>query len=503
VALLAVLAVSVVIGQVEAQVHIANVSMLYLLAVLGTAIRFGRGPAIAASIAAFLVFDWFFLEPLHNWTVTDPQELLALLLLLAAGTVTGQLAADQRRRAHEARDSARESALLYQLARILAEADLGRGLDAALELLRTGVGLGAVVVRSQDERGQVASTASAGATDLVALANAAGREVRVLDDTSRADMRWVRVVPPRPTDAAPPSVHVVPLIAHEQRVGTLALVPSAMSGGLRASDAPLLAAAAALIGAAIERSHLRRIATETEVLQRADELKSAVLGAVSHDLRTPLASILASASSLRQKDVTWSEAERADFLADIESETRRLTRIVTNLLDLSRLEAGSLHPERAWYDLGALVDDVAGRLGDRAPGGVSVRLPDDLPAVLLDYVEIEQVLSNLVENAIRHGGTAPRIEIVVTRHDDTVSVEVADRGPGIPGDALGRIFEPFYPVAGRTRGGIGLGLAVARGLVRAHGGSVWARRRDGGGSIVGFDLPLQGEAAPDGVAPAR
>jgi len=205
------------------------------------------------------------------------------------------------------------------------------------------------------------------------------------------------------------------------------------------------------------------------------------------------ASIVASAGSLRQTDVQWTAAERESFLSDIESEARRLSRIVSNLLDLSRMESGTLHPDRSWYDLAALIDDVVGRLRPLTQGHrVEARVPEDLPPVSLDYVEIDQVLSNLLENATRH--TRPGTAIVISAAIDgpEVIVEVSDDGPGVPKDALDRVFEPFFRgSSGGSPRGTGLGLAVARGLVEAHGGRISVRNRPEGGAVFRFTLPLE------------
>ena len=291
------------------------------------------------------------------------------------------------------------------------------------------------------------------------------------------------------------------LQAGGRRIGTLAIVRASPRPG--AADDRILTSVATQLAGAIERSRLRRRATEAEILRRTDELKNALLGAVSHDLRTPLASIVASAGSLRQTDVQWTDAERESFLSDIETEARRLSRIVSNLLDLSRMESGTLHPERSWYDLAALIDDVVGRLRPLTQDHpVEVRVPEDLPPVSLDYVEIDQVLSNLIENAARHtpGGTA----IVISAHiaGPEVVVEVSDDGPGVPSDALGRVFEPFFrgPSGGTPRG-TGLGLAVARGLVEAHGGRISVVNGGKGGAVFRFTLPIEQPArTPAAVA---
>lgn len=354
-ALASVAAVSVLISLVEQYAHLANISMLYLVAVLATASAFGSGPAVLAAVAAFFTFNWFFVKPVHTLTVAEPSEWVTLVLFLVTAVVTGQLAAGQRRRATEAEQREQEAVL---------------------------------------------------------------------------------------------------------------------------------------------RARLQEQAAETEILRRADELKDALLNAVSHNLRTPLASIITWAGSLRSKDLAWSEVERREMAEAIEHEASRLNHIVGNLLDLSRIEGGGLKPAKEWHDLKSLVDDVAGRIGPVSDGhDLEVRVPDDLPPVPLDRVQIDQVLSNLVENAVKHTPSGTRVRISAESRVGEVEIAVEDTGPGIPGRAVARLFEPFFRDDGAPPGGVGLGLPVARGLVEGHGGRMWAEEGKGGARFV-FTLPLTGLAAP-------
>jgi two-component system sensor histidine kinase KdpD len=311
----------------------------------------------------------------------------------------------------------------------------------------------------------------------------------------------VRIVSPtrRTRGAAsslPEGVHLVPVRVADRRIGAVLLAQP--SEDFSSADDRLVSAAATQIGLAAERDRLKKEATEAEILRRTDQLRTALLNAVSHDLRTPLATIIASAGSLRQHDVPWTEDERQGFAQAIEEEAERLNRLVSNLLDLSRIEAGSLRPNKSWHDLGLLVEDVVRRLASvtfRHP--VAVDVPADLPPVLLDAVEIDEVLSNLVENAAKYSPLDSEIRIEVRREGTSVRVVVADRGPGLPDAALPHLFDPFYRVMdGQPRPqGLGIGLAIVKGLVEAHGGHAAAQNRPGGGARFTFTLPVGGQLA--------
>jgi two-component system sensor histidine kinase KdpD len=315
--------------------------------------------------------------------------------------------------------------------------------------------------------------------------------------------RWVRVVSGyRRAGQAVDNVRRVPIEHGDRRLGSITLVLGS-EAALSAADDRLLSAVAAQVGQSVERERFRRAVTEAEILRRTDELKTALLNAVSHDLRTPLASIIASAGSLRQDDVSWSDDDRRDFATAIEEEAQRLNRIVGNLLDLSRIEAGTLRPEKGWYDFSALVEDVFGRMGSLAENHrLTSDIPDDLPPVPLDYVQVDEVLSNLLENAIKYTPAGSEITVSAGADDGQLVVAVEDNGPGIPAESLERLFDRFYRVEanGRRPRGTGLGLSVAKGLVEAHGGSISAENRPTGGARFTFTLPLQIARATAGPA---
>lgn len=239
------------------------------------------------------------------------------------------------------------------------------------------------------------------------------------------------------------------------------------------------------------------------MLRQTDEARKALLASVSHDLRTPLASIKASAGSLLQDDVRWTEEERRGFAAAIEQESDRLNRLVRNLLDMSRIEAGALRPDRDWYPLDAVVDDVVGRLHSPLVGHhVVVAVPDTLPPLPLDYVQMGEVFGNLLENAVKYTPPGSTIRITARQERDAVGVTIEDDGPGIPPGALPHIFEKFYRASGGDTAhtmGTGLGLSVVRGIVEAHGGTVTADSPPPGrtrGAAFRFTLPLSVPGAP-------
>ena len=514
-ALVAVSVVSLLIGLVLGQVNLANSSMLYLLAVLATAVAFGRGPAVFASLTAFLIFDWFFVEPFHQFTVTDPGEWVSLVFFLLVATVTGQLAAGQRERALEARQREREAVVLYDVLRLMSEAEFETALGTVADRLRRELNVAAVAVELARPNGAPVRVVSGDPASLRLLETGTASAGRVLQSGPVAlrgghagSGRWVRVVPPTrhlqsTTSGMPPNVHLVPIRVGDRRLGGVLLVRP--SETFDAADDRLVSAAATQIGLAVERDRLNKQATEAEILRRTDQLRAALLNAVSHDLRTPLATIIASAGSLRQQDVAWTPDERQAFAQAIEEQAERLNRLVGNLLDLSRIEGGVLRPQKNWHDLGLLVDDVVHRLESVTQRHhVTVSVPQDLPPVLLDPVEIDEVLSNLLENAARYSPPDTEIRLDVRRDGQSVRVVVGDRGPGIAEDALPYLFDPFYRVLdGQPRPqGLGLGLAIVKGLVEAHGGRVKAENRGGGGAQFSFTLPVGGAPLDTPGSPA-
>jgi two-component system sensor histidine kinase KdpD len=248
--------------------------------------------------------------------------------------------------------------------------------------------------------------------------------------------------------------------------------------------------------ALIERERLRNESLHVKMLQQTDTLRAALLSSVSHDLRTPLSTIKTAATSLLQKEVKWDEEAQSNFASAIERETDRLNSLVENLLDMSRIEAGTLQLEKVWYPIDELIRDVVHRMREHLrERAIQINTPDDLPPVELDYVQIDQVVTNILENVACHTPEGSPVEICIAAQKDQIQVSIADRGPGIAPEAREHIFDKFYRVlAGssspRNSRGSGLGLAICRGFIETHGGRIWMEPREGGGSIFHFTLPL-------------
>jgi two-component system sensor histidine kinase KdpD len=236
---------------------------------------------------------------------------------------------------------------------------------------------------------------------------------------------------------------------------------------------------------------LTEAAARAAVLAESDALKSTLLSAVSHDLRTPLATIMASATSLLDPTVAWGDEERAEFLQAIEEEADRLSHVVSNLLDLSRIEGGALRPAKEWYDVAEVITDVAARLAKLAPDhDVTTDVEPDLPLIRFDYVEIAQVLMNLGENAIKYTPAGTQVTLSASSRMDAIELAVSDNGPGIPPPFLPRLFDRFSRAEPASRiPGTGIGLAISKGLVDAHGGQMWAESIEGLGTRIAFTLP--------------
>lgn len=490
---------TVIVLLLPRQLWLPSGVLVYLLAVLGVSVVAGRAAGVAAAIGSLLALDFFTVEPRFSLTITDPNEWIALGAFLVVALVTSELAASQRERILDAESREQEARLLHDLTDLLAWRSFADALAAVSERLRVELDAEAVRI-TLAQHGALAQTAEAGTAAGIAALRSLPGSMTVLGEgqpasahQSGAPGRWVRVLPAhRPQGDLPRNIARIAIRRDEEVVGHLQVQWRAgVVPGHR--QARLLDTTADQLASATERERLRGRALDAELFRRTSELRSALLDAVSHDLRTPLSGIIGSAGSMLQSEVEWSAEERREFLETIVQEAGRLNRIVGNLLDLSRIQAGSLVPARDWHDPALLLRESLDRLGGATREHVlDVDVPNDLPPVFLDPVEVDQVVANLVENAAKYAPAGTTIRVVARVEDGDLRVSVEDEGPGVARDALPSLFEPFYrgPTA-RAGSGSGVGLAVARGLVEAHGGSIEAANRNGRGARFSFRIPSQ------------
>jgi two-component system sensor histidine kinase KdpD len=462
----------------------ANLVMVYLLAVVVAAVRLGRGPAILASLLSVVAFDWFMVPPFHMLRIADAQYLLTFAGLLAVGLVTSTLASQAREHAQTTQRRARQTLALYELSRDLAAAgDVAEVTQVVVRHVEQLLAPAAAVLVLDGDQLK-ASSASAGlelsAAELAVATwtfqhkTPAGRGSGTLSGASG---------------------HYLPLTTAQGTVGVLGILQAEEMSAEQQRLAQSFASQAAL---AIERSQLAETASAAQLLQETERLQSALLNSISHNLRTPLASITGALSSLRdQRDLLDEQASLA--LVDTAfGEAERLNRLVGNLLDMTRMEAGALRLSLQPGDIQDAVGVAFSQLDQNLRGRpVIVDLPADLPLVPMDFALIVQVLVNLLDNANKYSPEGAPIEIHAATRGAELIVEIHDCGPGIPESEIESIFEKFHRVQlPGDPGGTGLGLSISRGIISAHGGRITARNRPEGGAVLSFSLPLaEGKAA--------
>ena len=467
-----------------------SVSQVFLAAVIVSAIAWGLLPSLFASVLSVLAFNFFFLPPYYTFAITDPQNVVALFFFAAVALLISSLTAATRRQIVAARARARTTAELYAFSRkVAAIVTLDDLLWATVFQVSSMLKLNAVLLLP-DEKSKTLDLASAYPPE-------AG-----LDD---ADMAAARRCRDHSHSAGhdpgtPPGDRwlFLPLRTGSATVGVLGVARDAPGPPLTPDERRLLDALADQVAVAIERISLARGLAEARVLAETERMRAALLTSISHDLRTPLAAILGTASSLRSYADRYDANDRDELLATLEGEAERLNRFVGNLLDMTRLEAGAIEAKRDPVDIADIIGTALERAGSvLARHRVEIGIDPDLPMLLLDPILFEQVLFNLLDNAAKYAPEGSRIELRARRDGDAVVIEVVDEGPGIPPGDLERIFDKFYRVHAqdRHRAGTGLGLAICRGFVEAQGGRIEAQnRRDHPGAILTLRMPVPEDA---------
>ncbi len=461
----------------------ANIAMVFLLGVAFVAAWLGRGPAIAASVVSVLVFDFCFIAPRFSFAVSDAQYVLTFVVMLVIGLLISTLTARVQQQLQLSRQQERRTAALFRLTRQLSELVGSEFLAQTAGRLLAEVFSGEVVIFLRSETGM---------------------ELRFGQQTSIAAhpvnavvAQWVAEhsqVAGALTDTLPNATALfVPLVGSRQTVGAIGVKPNDSGRFLDPEQRLLLETCGSLIALAIERDQSVLDAQHAQVKVKTEQLRSSLLSSVSHDLRTPLATMAGAATCLLDAESRLSEISRRELLQSVVDESRRLSRLVDNLLDMTQLESGSIHVKREWHVLEEIVGSALHHVREQlARHSISTQLPANLPMVHVDGVLFEQVFVNLLENAARYTPPESRIEITARENPAGVEIHVSDNGSGLPRGVESRLFEKF--VRGESavpdgRRGVGLGLAICRGIVQAHGGSINARNLATGGADFAISLP--------------
>ncbi len=436
-ALLAV-AVSLLLWILRAYLTAANFSLIYILIVLITAVRHGTGPSLVVAIISFLGFNFLLVQPFYTFVVADPREFLDLILFLLVAVISGQLASYARTQAEAARQRAAEQDVLVKLTSTFNQ------LSDSQEVYR--------VLR------QV-----------------------LVDDLGMEDIRVLPGIDPSPTSE---TLAYVLLKSSDQVFGTLV---AGFGQSPTSWQQRMVTACAAQASTALQRIELTQRAQASYTFEEADRLKTALLQAVSHDLRTPLTIIKSSISNLLNLRKTLPQEAQLEMLQIIDQEADVLNQLVEDLLDMSRLKAGALYLNKHWNSLEEIAGDIAAQVWQRT-GKERIRLtfPDDMPLIQCDYGLILRALSNLVDNALRYEPDDRQVELCGSADTDVVRLAVINHGPPIPPEERTVIMEPFHP--GKD-GHIGLGLAIAKGIIEAHQGSLSIEDTHGGGATLVCTLP--------------
>lgn len=438
------------------------VALLYLIPLGIITAQFGLGPGITSALVSFLTFNYFFLQPYYTLTVHHPADVVILIVFLITAVVISQLVGRVQAGLAAATAREREATQLYEL-----------------------------------------STALAGLQDDHAIAQTLARQVHAV---AAGESVEINITGPNSFTFRSPEVHppdrppelVIPIDAARGSLGEIRLWRS--EPAISHNERRLFQTFASQGALALERAWLAQAESRAKVLEESDRLKTAILSSVSHEFRTPLSTIKAAASSLRGGEVGWDSPARVELIAAIDDEADHLNMLVGNLLDMSRIESGALKPKREWNILSEIVGSVLSRMKRLAEEHlIEVNLPETLPLVPVDFVQMEQVFTNLLSNSLKYAPANTTVCIRARAEETSVHVQVSNQGPQIPAEHLERIFDKFYRTTDAERvTGTGLGLSICKGIVEAHGGRIWAENLSNG-MAFNFTIPLTW----DGVMPRQ
>jgi two-component system sensor histidine kinase KdpD len=442
-AVASVAVITALIYPLKQVVPVVSTGVVYTLAVLLVSSYWGLTLGLVTSLLSAAAWNWFHIPPTGRFTIADGEHWVALGVFFVAAAVISALAGAARARAEEAETRRREADLAANMAReLLGGAELEQSLHSVARQIASTFGLSMV----------------------------------------RIDLAW--------TDSDERH-HAIPLLVEGSRLGTVLVPRDVNQTTLEALQDRMVPALETLVAAARQREELETQVIETKALRRSNVVKTAVLRSVSHDLRSPLTAIATAAGGLTSE--TLSAEGRAELASVISTETARLARLVDNLLDLSKLQAGAVEPHADWLSIEEVIR-AAIETVPRPPGGFDVQIDAGLPLVRADAAQLERAIANVLDNAARYAGEDP-ITVRARSAPKQILLRIGDRGPGIAREELERVFEPFH-LSGEGEGGTGLGLAIARGFVEANGGRIRADSLPGQGTTIVISLPVAEQPAP-------
>jgi two-component system sensor histidine kinase KdpD len=459
----------------------ANVVMLYLLAVIIVASRYGRGPSILASILSVATFDFFCVPPYFTFAVSDTQYLLTFAVMLVVALLISNLTVTIKQQSEAARLRESRAVALYLISQELS-ATLDMTSLVAIGLRHIGkIGDSRVALLLAEPNGTLALAA-------------AGKDQHELIDIDFGVAGWVHLnkrCAGLGTDTLPGAGELyLPLLGAQRSIGVLVVCPLQADCFMWKEEIRLLETFANQIALACERAQLSEEAEQVHLQMKTEQIRSSLLSAVSHDLRTPLATITGAASSIMEATDALTLDNCKQMVKEIYDESMRLNRLVGNLLDMTKLQSGNLQLVRECQAVDEVIGAAISYMEERIKSHVFKTLvPTELLLISADAILIHQVLLNLIENATKYAPIGSEIEIAAGTDGGMVLLSVADRGPGITAEAKGKIFEKFYREHPGTSSGAGLGLAICSGIVEAHAGQIWVEDRPGGGAIFKFRIP--------------
>lgn len=480
-----------------------SLGLFYLLAIACVAAAGGTGPALLAAVLSFLTLDYFFIPPIFSLSMNDPQNWILLFCFLGIGILVGQIASVMRRREEEAEAREKDAAALYKAILAL---NAQTSLEPLVRQAMASAGAAGCAILLVDEAGNPSEEIKfgnvAGAVDEAGLRIARwslekAKAVGLPYPQGRIEGEetlWPVSVPHREAlaDAGVRTDVFIPLNSRARTFGLMYAAPAA-SAPFRQPECRLLVAFANTALAFLERRLLLEESAKLAAARENEQLRSVLFSSLSHNLKTPLASLTATLGSLRKEGAQWEESSLRESLGFMSEDVEQLAENISNLLNLAQLESGSWKPNQDWVELMEIVSIALRRFPENEYRRIAVSVPDDLPMLRVDSVQMSQVMSHLVENALSYSPPGSRVEIAATAAAGAVEFYVDDAGPGIPQQEREKVFVKFYrgaSAAQRSSRGTGLGLAICREIVQAHGGAITVRDAPSGGARLLVSVPL-------------